>query len=659
MTTAEGASPRLLFRVNPMPFESPRGYLCRVAADHGYDSPAWLTTLAGFSGSEAALDREDRVHRLAHLLRLEPEEWVAMCYRHVNSGGHRRRIFCGKPVSTNELNIGKPRVCPACLQEHSIWWAVWDLCLVAACPLHRCILLDHCPGCKKLLAWQRPSVHECRCSFDLRTVLPETADTDLVAINAVIYRATGFSIGGAAEGEIKRYDFPPEIAGLTLGPLLVLLGCAGSFGHAVIPRRKRQHITPTDLKVAIQVGRTAASLLRNWPHRLRGALKDMVPKDFEDAAALRFREIFGTFYFRLFRGLPRKEFGFFHDVFEEFVSADWRGLIRGQHRFFSVAIREKSPWIPINQAAREARVAYDRMQSLVRQGQIEGERFKFRRGRIQCWIKRASLSQWMITRDAEFGQYIALREVVHILGLRDVHVKHLAQAGLIRTAQGSACGLPRGRQFSFSREDVMKIKQAFEKGAVPEQGNSMSTEFIALRDAIRKYLGRSGLAAAICAVVDGTLVPVAYTPRFPGITGYLFPSAHLRSYRPVLADIEVPLGGFLNYSEAASRLDSQIPEIHTLVELGILAGPTGFQLGRSKLVAAADVQRFSTQYVRIHVLARQLRVVERWLRYYLKKSGAPMLTVAVGPSQKVYFLEKEAAAKLQIPPPGKSPVSVR
>ena len=140
--------------------------------------------------------------------------------------------------------------------------------------------------------------------------------------------------------------------------------------------------------------------------------------------------------------------------------------------------------------------------------------------------------------------------------------------------------------------------------------------------------------------------------------GYLFPSAHLGSYRPVLADIEVPLGGFLNYSEAASRLDSQTPVIHTLVELGILAGPTGFQLGRSKLVAAADVQRFSSQYVRVHALARQLRVVERWLRYYLKKSGAPMLTVAVGSSQKVYFLEKEATAKLQIPPPGKPPVSV-
>ena len=27
---------RLLFRIDPLPHESPRGYLCRVAQEHGY-----------------------------------------------------------------------------------------------------------------------------------------------------------------------------------------------------------------------------------------------------------------------------------------------------------------------------------------------------------------------------------------------------------------------------------------------------------------------------------------------------------------------------------------------------------------------------------------------------------------------------------------------
>jgi hypothetical protein len=655
MTIRERTSPRLLFRVDPIPLESPRGYFCRVVCAHGYDSPQWLTQLAGFSGPEAALEREDHARRIAHLLRLEPEEWLAMCYRRFTRPGRSLWSFYGKSISAYHLNFGKPRVCPACLREHSVWWAVWDLCLVAACPIHRCLLLDRCPSCKKTLAWQRPAAHECRCSLDLRTIATERADTDLVAINAVIYRAAGLSPGIGAEEELSRYGFPPELAGLTLGSLLVLLCCAGSFGHQDISRRRRQHFTRTELRVAIQIGQTAVSLLRNWPHRLRAALKGMVPENPEDAAALRFHEIFGAFYFRLFRGLPRKEFGFLHDVFEEFVSEDWRGLVRGQHRFFSVSTREKSPWIPVNQAAREARVAYQRIQARVRQGQIEGEFFKFRRGRTQCWIKRDSLNQWIAARDAEFCQYISLRNVVRILGLRDATVRQLAQAGLIRNAQESGYGLPHGRHLFFSREDVMKIKLAFEKYAVPEQEYSTPGELIALRHAIQNYLRRdSGLPAAIQAVVNGTLVPVAYTPRFPGITGYLFPADHLRLYRPVSGDIDRPHEGFLNYTEAASRLGSKTSVIRALVELRILAGPTGWQRGRSKLVAAADVQRFSNKYVGVNVLARQLHVTTSWLRCNLRKSGMPMLAVPVGPRGKPLFLEKEVAAEVRISPPKKS-----
>ena len=39
--------------------------------------------------------------------------------------------------------------------------------------------------------------------------------------------------------------------------------------------------------------------------------------------------------------------------------------------------------------------------------------------------------------------------------------------------------------------------------------------------------------AVIWAVVEGSLVPVGYTKRFRGITGYLFRSEDLRKYRPV------------------------------------------------------------------------------------------------------------------------------
>ena len=109
MTNDTCVGPRLLFRVEPIPLESARGYLCRVASAHGYDSPQWLVRLAGFSGLEAALDREDRVRHIAHLLRLEPEEWVGMCYRNIKgAGGFNQRSFYGKPVDAGQLNLSRP-----------------------------------------------------------------------------------------------------------------------------------------------------------------------------------------------------------------------------------------------------------------------------------------------------------------------------------------------------------------------------------------------------------------------------------------------------------------------------------------------------------------------------------------------------------------------
>ena len=62
------------------------------------------------------------------MLRLEPEEWQAMYYRHI--GGRNRfdqRSFYGQRISDDDLNYERPRICPRCLKERPIWWAVWDL----------------------------------------------------------------------------------------------------------------------------------------------------------------------------------------------------------------------------------------------------------------------------------------------------------------------------------------------------------------------------------------------------------------------------------------------------------------------------------------------------------------------------------------------------
>jgi hypothetical protein len=578
--------------------------------------------------SPSGLEREEGIDQIARVLRLAPEEWRAMCYRHIRGQDRfNQRSFCCERLNADDLNYGRPRICPACLQERPIWWAVWDLGLVTACPIHRCLLLNECPACKKKLSWRRPAVHECHCGLDFRTVTAPAATHDLVAINAAIYRAAKFSVGESVEQDMAYYGFSPQMLELKLGSLLGLVRFLGSIWEKGGLRRKQLPFCGTNLTAAIEIGRAAVTVLRDWPQPLWELLRRVVSKKV-DPAALNFSEIFGNFYRHLFRVLPRSEFGFLREVFERFVIEDWKGVLRGQHRYFSAAVRRSAQWIPADQAEKTAHVCSKRIVELVRQRHIEGMLLTSPGGRrAECWVRREPLNQWIAKRDLNLANYMPSLEARRTLSLKHITILRVAQAGLVRYVQGADHCFPTG--YHFLREDVMKIKEAFEKHSVPEQAYSRPGAVVALRHALKNYLGRdSGLPAVIRAVADGGLVPVGYTRRFPGITGYLFLSEDLRKHRPV-AECKVPPQGFLNYGEAAALLAVRTSVIRGLVAHGSLSAPVGYRPGLSKLIPAADVQSFADRYVAARILAKRLNLTHRTLSSYIKECGTPTLAVPI------------------------------
>jgi hypothetical protein len=649
-------SARLLFRVDPVAGESPRGYLCRTAHDHGYGSPNALAQIAGLwvsgTGKVTGLDQEAAIKQLSYTLRLEPEEWRLMCYHHVKGPNRfKQRSFYGEAISADDLNYRKPRLCTACLRDHPIWWAVWDLGLVAVCPVHRCLLLSQCPACKRKITWERPAVHKCRCGLDFRQVSSEPADSGLVAINAIIFRAAKFTLAETARVDVADFGFPPELLQLKLAALLRFVLFVGSINEGSILRRKQRPFRATDLVGAIAICRGAVALLRDWPRPLREVLRRMIPQS-ANPATLNFSDIFGNFYRHLFRLLPCREFGFVHRAFEEFVIEDWKGFIRGQHRYFSSAVRRNSHWVTANEAETIARISGTRIWDLARDGQLDSIFLNVRRGgsRTECWIRRESLNQWIAARDTELAPYMARPETEAALGLKNFTLATLAAAGAIRYVKGPERNFP-ARCFFFLGEDVMKVKQAFENHSVPVTEYSKPGEFTALRHAMKNYLGRdSGLAAVIRPVVDGSLVPTGRTNRFRGITGYLFRSEDLRKYRPT-PGVTVPRDGFLSFKEAAAMLGVRTNIIRGLVAQGLLGVAAGYRNGFAKLVPEKEVQCFAEGYVSTSVLARRFRLNSGSLARHLNESGTPLLAVSNPDAGRghAYFLRKDVAARIRLP----------
>src|SRR6185437_2503018 len=145
-------------------------------------------------------------------------------------------------------------------------------------------------------------------------------------------------------------------------------------------------------------------------------------------------------------------------------------------------------------------------------------------------------------------------------------------------------------------------------------------------------------------------VPVGYTNRFRGITGYLFRSEDLRKYRPVLG-VKVSPEGFLNYGEAAAVLGVSTPVIRGLVAQGILHITAEYRNGFSKLLPAVDVQCFAEGYVATSVLAKRFHLDSGSLVRYLKESGTPLLGIPLPDPGNYYafFLRKDLAAQIKMP----------
>src|SRR2546427_8304186 len=285
-----------------------------------------------------------------------------------------------------------------------------------------------------------------------------------------------------------------EMLEMKLGSLLRLILFLSSIKEKSGLDQKQRPFARTDPAAAIEIGRAAVTMLRDWPRPLRDALRSMALATLDNPAALSFRTIFPNFYRHLFYTLSRSDFRFVRDVFERFVIEDWNGFIRGQHRYFSAETHRNSQWMASSVAARTTRTTGQRILDLVRQGQIEGRLFKVGRGgRTECWIRRESLTRWMTAREAELAGYMQRPEAKRTLGLRKSAIVNVAAAGLIRYVKGPAQNFP--ARYFFLSEDVMKIKHAFEQHAVAVQDYSRPAETIQLCHEVKKYLRRAGLVA--------------------------------------------------------------------------------------------------------------------------------------------------------------------
>jgi hypothetical protein len=640
MNTSNLSLNHVPFRVDPLKWESPRGYLCRVAAAHSYASPLWLLNVAGLS-SPAEAEGEHNIDAMAFALRLSGEEWRSMTYLRIcGTGRFKKRRFLGHVVGASQLSLGISRVCSHCLIEQSVWWAVWDLGMSAACVRHRCLLSSRCSRCGQALKWNRPAVHLCHCGSDLRWQHAAPANCELLAVTEAIHSMAG--IAARTRGHVL--GFPEELYELSLDAALTFLQALGS--HSESPLKKRSAFAATQLASVTEVCESAAHALAEWPNGFYRVLSRTMASRAPTIPRMSFVQAFSNFYRYYLKVQSHPEFQFLQKAFANFAAFKWQGVIRGQHRAFDVEIRQNAQFIPALQAGKASRTSSRQITTLVLKGLIKGFFIQTAKAkdRKECWIERQSLAKWLSKRNDDLKRYLPSTKAMQILGVTDATLRCLINAAVIRNIVGGDHGLPRGTY--IPRADLTKILKAFHD-AFRASKVSSSLETVMLRDAVRIYLGREGLVGVIRAVAKGRLSPHDRCAHVPGLLGYSFCLDHLDAFRFRTRNRLKPPDGYLTFKQAAARISVNAEVVRNLVSNQILK-PCRNRVQGAKVVREKDVDNFASQYVSLSSIAADFKTSSRYLARLLQPQDAGVLRIPLpGKGQKI-FVRRSAVGSLNL-----------
>lgn len=437
-TNSQGrAVTRLLVRPVPMPGESMTGYLLRLAEGNGFCSLLDLDLLVSKTGGSDARTKltslliEQRLHALrgpvTHFRNL----------RIADSGGVDAKYWNGR----------RPRYCPVCLAQMPYWRAEWDLTLMVACPTHRVLLCDACPGCHRVLSWKRRRMVECDCAQSLAEAQPESAGDALVAVGA--YLSAAMNPENAATSAYLQSD----IRALSLIDLLALCAQFGAYFSPQGPKPTKM-ARLDDISVATCVANGAGQVLVDWPRGFHRLLRDIGHRGAPADAFSRMSARFGYFYTALYRRFGAHPFDFLRSEFEAFVGREWMGQLTERNSRMSLATRREHAWVPLTAAARLLRIRRESIRALIEDGSLEGQMRVSTAGRTWGTVSKRSVDA---LRES-MGQWMTLTQARQVLRISRKRAYALLRSGDLRAVRGPTVdGSPVWR---FVAQEVVALSEA-------------------------------------------------------------------------------------------------------------------------------------------------------------------------------------------------------
>lgn len=280
------------------------------------------------------------------------------------------------------------RFCPHCLARRQCWLIGWEVLFADACAECGCWLVDTCSACAAPMTWQRDQLLKCICGEYLPDAQASAAPAAVVRLSQALQ---SMALG------TKPTDIP-AFHGLSLGQCVRVVRLLGTYGNSD-GRSFPQKVNQIDsLQVSWPITSMAAEILEAWPSGLTRLLENLRGQGNTEESG-RLSKAFRGFYSALYKGFSDAEFNFLRAAFENYVAEHWTGAIgKRNHRLDETVLKVMS-WIPANHACRVLDVSRRRLNDLIQDGRLQGERRLTAGHREFIVVKRLDVEKLALTLD--------------------------------------------------------------------------------------------------------------------------------------------------------------------------------------------------------------------------------------------------------------------
>ncbi len=485
------------------------------------------------------------------------------------------------------------RFCPSCLASRRCWLIGWEILFADACAKCGDWLVDTCTECTSQISWQRHHLMRCTCG----KFLPD--ERTCAAPASVVHLSQALQCVGSG-GQSTRLLV---LRGLSLPQCIRLVRLLGAYGNSVGCSWPQKVNEVDTLQASWPITTIAAEILATWPIgfiQLLGKLRDQSKN--EDKGKL--SKAFQGFYSALYKGFSDPEFDFLRTEFENYVAGHWTGAMGKRNRRLDEAVLGAMSWIPANHACRILDVSRRRLNSLIDDGRISGERRLTVGHREFIVVRRADVESFSST----LHDGITLTDVAVRMGITKQRLLKLLPIICPQAKKIGPVGCPWAIPASWIErwETLLRIQQ---------QAYPVELATVTMGHLIRYWPWTSDqIGLLLVDIWTGKVRPIGVTVG-KGVGTLIFSVDHLRQW---FSENQRQLGTELSIPDIALRIGIKQEVVYALVRSGLLQA-TMYKVGRrcEQRVRIGVLEDFERRYVLCRDIAQLLRRSPRAVAKFL------------------------------------------